>query len=179
MSSLISAHEISACLPDNTPLFQDFNFHLGKEKVGLIGKNGIGKTTLLRMIAQEIEPKSGKISVQGKISYLPQKTNDFSKETIATILNVDKKLTALKKAEEGQATLDDLNLIQEDWDYLRSMSRLCKDHGLGSALFINHALTMKILAAKKVTVGIDGINFEMPEQSFDEKETEMPVRRRF
>ena len=116
MSSLVSAHGLSMCLPDGTPLFQDFNFHIGKEKVGLIGKNGIGKSTLLRIIANEIEPTTGKIQVSGKISYLPQKTNDFSNDTIANILNVDKKLAALNKAEQGIATIDDLNLITDDWD---------------------------------------------------------------
>jgi ATP-binding cassette subfamily F protein 3 len=43
-------------------LFDDINFHLRpKERVGLVGENGMGKTTLIRAIIQSEELDSGKI----------------------------------------------------------------------------------------------------------------------
>ena len=43
-------------------LFDDINFHLRpKERVGLVGENGMGKTTLIRAIVQSEELDSGKI----------------------------------------------------------------------------------------------------------------------
>ncbi|MFA7546672.1 MAG: ABC-F family ATP-binding cassette domain-containing protein [Candidatus Cloacimonadaceae bacterium] len=44
------------------------------EKIGIVGINGCGKTTLLRLIASEIEPTSGTVTCRKdlKISYLPQ-----------------------------------------------------------------------------------------------------------
>ena len=117
MSFVISAQALSACLPDGEFLFQNFYFNIGHEKVGLIGKNGIGKSTLLKIITKEMEPHSGTITTNGKIAYLPQKLNNFSGQNIASILNIELKLNALNKAELGLATENDLNIIQDDWDF--------------------------------------------------------------
>lgn len=116
MSSLVSAHGLSFAFPDGTKLFDSFTFHIGKEKVGLVGKNGLGKTTLLKLILKEIEPPLGSVIVNGKISYLPQKTTDFDSMTLLEVLGVSAKLKLLKKAEEGTCSIKDLEFIAEDWN---------------------------------------------------------------
>lgn len=42
------------------------------EKVGIVGINGSGKTTFLNLVSGKLEPDSGKIIVNGKISYMEQ-----------------------------------------------------------------------------------------------------------
>ena len=49
----------------------DFSFNQG-EKIVLVGENGVGKSTLLRLITGELVPDSGTISVKGRVGYLPQ-----------------------------------------------------------------------------------------------------------
>lgn len=53
------------------------------EKIGLVGRNGHGKTTLLRMITGREEPESGAIRIPGdyRLGYLTQHI-DFSKATV-------------------------------------------------------------------------------------------------
>ena len=47
----------------NTPILTDFSYIFKKgEKCGVVGKNGTGKTTLLKLIAGELQPDAGKIS---------------------------------------------------------------------------------------------------------------------
>lgn len=55
-------------------LFKDVSFLLGnKEKVGLIGLNGTGKSTLLRILMGEEKPDKGEVSIGNeRIEYLPQ-----------------------------------------------------------------------------------------------------------
>ncbi|MGM9805718.1 MAG: ABC-F family ATP-binding cassette domain-containing protein [Candidatus Aphodosoma sp.] len=58
-----------------TPLFEDISFLVNpKEKIALVGKNGAGKSTMLKIFAGRQQPSSGKVSMPKdvKIGYLPQ-----------------------------------------------------------------------------------------------------------
>lgn len=69
---------------DNKKILKDINFSITKGKiVGLLGKNGVGKTTLIKLINDLLTPTSGEILVNGNkvgvetkkvISYLPERT---------------------------------------------------------------------------------------------------------
>lgn len=51
------------------------------DKVGIIGVNGAGKTTMFKLILGELTPDAGTITVSSKIGYLPQVIEDnFDKE---------------------------------------------------------------------------------------------------
>jgi ATPase subunit of ABC transporter with duplicated ATPase domains len=57
------------------PLFEDFRGLITKgERVAVVGKNGVGKTTLLRTILGELEPQAGKAvwGHEAQIGYMPQ-----------------------------------------------------------------------------------------------------------
>lgn len=69
---------------DNKKILKDVNLIIPRGKiVGLLGKNGQGKTTLLKLINDLLTPTSGEILIEGKhpgveskriISYLPERT---------------------------------------------------------------------------------------------------------
>lgn len=57
------------------PLFNNANFVINsRDKIALVGKNGVGKSTLLKILAHQQEPTSGMVSITGgeTIGYLPQ-----------------------------------------------------------------------------------------------------------
>jgi ATPase subunit of ABC transporter with duplicated ATPase domains len=54
-------------------LFSDVSFHVSaKRHVGLVGFNGVGKTTLLRILAGELSTDEGEVSIGGMAAYMPQ-----------------------------------------------------------------------------------------------------------
>ncbi|MBO5120924.1 MAG: ABC transporter ATP-binding protein [Bacilli bacterium] len=69
---------------DNKKILNDINFKIPRGKiVGLLGKNGTGKSTLIKLINDLLTPTSGEVLINGKtpgveskklISYLPERT---------------------------------------------------------------------------------------------------------
>ncbi|MFO7560064.1 MAG: ABC-F family ATP-binding cassette domain-containing protein [Desulfobacterales bacterium] len=78
-------------------LFQEMHFKINpRERIGLVGRNGHGKTTLLRMLTGDEKPDSGQISIPKnyRIGYVRQ-TIDFKKETV-----LDECMGGLMESEE-------------------------------------------------------------------------------
>lgn len=66
-------------------LFDQTSFYLQEgEKVGVIGINGTGKSTLLKMMAAQEEPDQGTVTLAGHVvcSYLPQHPVFQEKDTV-------------------------------------------------------------------------------------------------
>ncbi len=57
-----------------------------KEICGVLGENGIGKTTFVRILAHDLKPDAGEIDKKIKVSYKPQYLDSTSEELVANIL---------------------------------------------------------------------------------------------
>ncbi|MEN9580277.1 MAG: hypothetical protein RJA70_3286 [Pseudomonadota bacterium] len=65
---------------DDTVICRDFNLSLPRgTKVALVGKNGIGKTTLLRLLKGEVTPDAGEIEwgYEAQVGYMPQEHSEM------------------------------------------------------------------------------------------------------
>ncbi|MFB0710988.1 ABC transporter ATP-binding protein [Buttiauxella noackiae] len=61
-----------AYLPDNW-IFRGYNAHVNKGQVfALMGANGRGKTTMLKTILGTLSPTEGKVTVNGRVAFVPQ-----------------------------------------------------------------------------------------------------------
>lgn len=55
------------------PVLQNVTFAIPKgKKVGIVGPNGAGKSTLLKLLTRQEYPSDGKITIVGKLGYVPQ-----------------------------------------------------------------------------------------------------------
>ena len=71
---------------DHTPVFQELNLQLDTSwKLGLVGRNGRGKTTLLRLLAGELEGR-GSIRLSQGSRYWPKPVDDSSRRTLDVLL---------------------------------------------------------------------------------------------
>lgn len=85
-------------------LFEDISLNINQgEKIGLIGPNGTGKTTLFSLILQEIEPSKGEVRLNKgvHIGYLPQEASFESEHTVlAELTEGDERILRFKKEKE-------------------------------------------------------------------------------
>ena len=87
-------------LQGGIPLLQNVNLQAyTNQRIGLVGKNGCGKSTLFRLIRGEIKPDSGEISMQsGKtIAFVEQEIASSDQPALAFVLDGDVELRALEK----------------------------------------------------------------------------------
>lgn len=97
-------------------LFDNIGFTVNNhEKIALIGNNGVGKSTLLKIIAGELKPSNGDLRVSSPPYYIPQIFGQYNHFTIAEALRVHDKLKALKEILDGNVTEENLNVLNDDW----------------------------------------------------------------
>ena len=63
---------IHACAVSTSVVLSDLNLDFGPERAGLVGRNGVGKTTWLRLVAGELLPSSGRVAVSRRLGVLRQ-----------------------------------------------------------------------------------------------------------
>ncbi|MEU4806459.1 ATP-binding cassette domain-containing protein [Actinosynnema sp. NPDC023587] len=101
-------------LPDGRELFRDVSFKVGAGAVvALVGANGVGKTTLLRILSGELTPSAGSVRVQGGLGVMPQFVGSVRDgSTVRDLL-----LTASPKALRDAATaLEEVELALMETD---------------------------------------------------------------
>ncbi len=113
MSASITFSKVSWSTPDGRPLLSHLDLNFDADRTGLVGRNGVGKTTLLKLVSGELQPQAGTISIAGSVGVLQQIVQDGSSDTIAGLFGVSDALAVLRRAEEGGATADDL--AGADW----------------------------------------------------------------
>ncbi|MEV0573313.1 ribosomal protection-like ABC-F family protein [Streptomyces sp. NPDC050392] len=107
---------LSFAWPDDTPVFQDLSFTMGTGHTGLVAPNGSGKSTLLKLIAGELRPGTGSVSVGGTLGYLPQSLPLSSGLTVAEVLGIAEVIRALDAVESGDVSERHFTVIGDDWD---------------------------------------------------------------
>ncbi|WP_372346701.1 ribosomal protection-like ABC-F family protein [Streptomyces sp. KL116D] len=107
---------VSFAWPDDTPVFHDLSFNVAPGRTGLVAPNGSGKSTLLKLIAGELRPTTGSVSVGGTLGYLPQSLPLTGDLTVAEVLGVDAVIRAIDAVESGDVAEEHFTTIGDDWD---------------------------------------------------------------
>ncbi|CAN7036123.1 unnamed protein product [Brassica oleracea var. botrytis] len=127
---------------EGVTVLKDVNWEVKRgEKVGLIGVNGAGKTTQLRIITGQEEPDSGNViraKPNMKVSFLSQEFEVSMGKTVKEEfmsafneeMNISRKLEKLQKGIEG--AVDDLELMGRLLDEFDSLQRRAQEVGLDS-----------------------------------------------
>ena len=97
-------------------LLNEIDFHISdNDKIGLVGKNGAGKSTVLKLICGLQNPTSGKVAVPAgvKIGYLPQIMEHHKGRTV-----IEETMTAFSELFEEESELERITIeLAERQDY--------------------------------------------------------------
>lgn len=113
MSASITLSGVTWSTPDGQPLLSDLDLSIGTGRTGLVGRNGVGKTTLLKLVAGDLSPHAGSVSVKGTVGFLRQSVQVGPDETVADLFGAKEGLRLLRRAEEGVASVEELS--RADW----------------------------------------------------------------
>jgi ATPase subunit of ABC transporter with duplicated ATPase domains len=101
VSNLAYAH------PGGDLLFSEVSFRVSPgQHVGLVGTNGIGKSTLLRILVGNLEPDEGEYAVGGRLGYMAQDVGVRDGERTVRALLLSLAPSAVRQAGESMLTLE-------------------------------------------------------------------------
>ncbi|WFU71810.1 ABC-F family ATP-binding cassette domain-containing protein [Bradyrhizobium sp. CB2312] len=113
MPASIILSNLSLSTPDGRSLLSSIDLTFAAERTGLVGRNGVGKTTLLASISGDHVPQSGRVLTKGSIGLLRQDVQVLASATVADLFGVRQALELLRRAERGDASADEIAAI--DW----------------------------------------------------------------
>ena len=103
---MLNIHNLSVSF-GGTFLFEEVTFRLGAgDRVGLVGKNGAGKSTMLKMLAGDFKPDSGTIATEKevKIGFLRQDIDFVKGRTV-----LDEAYQAFEEIKNYESKIDEIN----------------------------------------------------------------------
>ena len=113
MPAHITLSRLSFSTPDGTQLFSDLDLAFSRQRTGLVGRNGVGKSTILGLITGALVPQSGSVTIDGTIGFLRQSLKPGPGETIADLFGATGQIDILARAAAGTASADEL--ADADW----------------------------------------------------------------
>ncbi len=158
----LNAYDISYIHPDKEVLFKNLNLSLhGNQKAAIVGKNGIGKSIFLQILAKIKNPNNGVVETSTPPFYVPQHFGQFNNLQIGEALQINDKLDALSQITGGNVNSKYFSALNEEWDIeekCREAFNLWKiDH-----LSLNQKMN-SISGGEKTKVFLAGIFIHKPE----------------
>lgn len=103
---MLNIHNLSVSF-GGTYLFEEVTFRLGAgDRVGLVGKNGAGKSTMLKILSRELQPDSGSIAAEKeiKIGFLKQDIDFVKGRTV-----LEEAYQAFEEIKAAEVKIDKIN----------------------------------------------------------------------
>lgn len=154
----ISVSHLSWSTPDGRPLFSQLDLSFLPERTGLIGRNGVGKSTLLRLLTGEIQPQVGSVIRNATFATLRQSVQVGEGETVASLFGAEAALSLLSRAEAGEATVEEL--AEADWSLEARMAESLARFGLD--LVPTHPLD-QLSGGQRTRVALAALVFDRPD----------------
>lgn len=114
---MLSIHNLAYTHANKELLFSGISLNINtRDKAALVGNNGSGKSSLLKLMAGLAEPSEGSIARSTSPYYIPQLFGQYNHLTVAQALGIDGPLKALSEILGGHASESNLAILNNDWE---------------------------------------------------------------
>ena len=158
MPASITLSRLAWSTPDGRPVLSNLDLSFGRERTGLVGRNGVGKSTLLKLIAGDLSPQPGEVSISGTLGVLRQTVQTEPGETVADLFGATEALALLRRAERGIADADEL--AHADWALEARMAAALGRLGLQAG---PETLLSTLSGGQRTRVGLAALVFDEPD----------------
>ncbi|QMV16509.1 ABC-F family ATP-binding cassette domain-containing protein [Vibrio spartinae] len=129
---ILQVHNISQTFDNGEVLFQQLSCSMTRNRVGLVGHNGVGKSIFAAILSGEQKPSSGTVIFPKSCAVYRQQPSHLlsGKLSIAQFLGKDDVLKALKQVESGDCSAYWFDVIGEQWDFSMRLTQQLEEMGL-------------------------------------------------
>lgn len=132
LPALVSLNQLTYQFANGEILFNALNLTFDRQPTAIVGRNGMGKSLLLRLIAGELPASSGSINCNARLAYVPQDPSPQPQQSVAQVAGLAQALEALERLAGGTASLNDLQQVDERWDLAERLRQALDASGLQS-----------------------------------------------
>src|SRR3546814_12673075 len=68
----ITVSRLGWSTPDGRAVLSNLDLRFAPEHPGIVGRNGVGKSTLLRLLTGDLAPSTGSVAIEGRLAMLRQ-----------------------------------------------------------------------------------------------------------
>lgn len=151
-------------------MLNDVNFHISEnDKIGLVGKNGAGKSTILKLICGLQSPTSGQVAVPNgvKIGYLPQIMEHHRGKSV-----IDEAMTAFADLFSLEDELENIAAelaSRQDYESKEYQDLIIRMNEVNDALTYNRSDNPRVMAEKTlIGLGFRYDELERPTETFSQ-----------
>ncbi len=166
---MISINSISVTYGSYT-LLDNINFHISEnDKIGLVGKNGAGKSTIMKMICGMQSPTSGHIDKPNHldVGYLPQIMEHHRGRTV-----MEETMTAFSAMTALENELESIGnelASRNDYESEEYMSLISRMNDINDRLAVEHSEPPRVQAEKTLLgLGFRDTDFDRPTETFSQ-----------
>ena len=175
MPAAITVSGLDFRLGDDTEIFSGLTATIPADLVGLVGDNGIGKSTFARILAGRLPASAGTVMGADSAVYIDQLL-PHSTQRVDSALDIASARQALRRALSGEADQSDFELIGDDWDIEERALAALADLGLHLSLSdLDRSLSSfsggqatRIGLARAALVGDTWLILDEPSNNLDE-----------
>lgn len=133
--ALVSLNQLGFQFANGETIFNALNLTFDHTPTAIVGRNGVGKSVLARLIAGHLRPTSGSLVCSATTAYVAQNLIALPGQTVAETIAAAPILQALDRLGQGRGSAEDFDVVGEHWDLAERLRRLLDDAGLANISF--------------------------------------------